>query len=804
MEGDDPPVATRQPITPPLTTGQKTAVLRLSKASVADFTRELEGLQERANQELNEAAVRAIRSTIRQAPKQDAPKVDLFANLRGRNREPGQQSPQCKITLKNPSKPAIQTSRSVIEITTDVERAPAYDYPSLEVDRLIPAPQTANAYQPHKGDILDEGRRQQWRNHIRELHESNIASLEGIPIRKKLKTMVHHERLLQAGLYLKLWLEENGCSVILDALRYLDKQQPELTEEIQQLTAKIRTAWASVYHKDGQVRNIQLEKVYLDEALNAIPTAEDVSAAPDDNNIYKRLACAICFKHVCEHGYYANDNQRQRFLTHDPPNPTPDTSRTPEPNPWYTRGKKRLRGLASDHEHQKPNWDHPNRRWDNVCGLRGCDHDGPCDNTCLCVKAELLCEKYCRCTTECCEWKFTGCACHSSSKNCFVGQEVKARRPLLKKGRAKPKVDACICVQLNRECDPDLCGTCGAREAADPLSTEPVHTCQNVTLTSGKSWRVAIGKSCTHGYGLFAAEKIPKHASVIEYTGELVSGIEGERRDAELRAPFEGTRAMSYMFTMIGNPESVGKSVWIDGAKYGNLSRYINSESRDSSLINLKPKHVIVNGTMRIVLVARRDIAPWEELFFNYGSHFFKGQGARKGKGGKKKGPGRLRKAEVAKDVPRAATATPNRAKAQEPALNTRARTAEAAVAGPSRLPPAEAELKPAERKSSRNVAMMHQNAPNKRAKTGPATSRGESPASETEISDSQGDDGSVDEEYEEEDEGEEGVEESPERESSSEVSSEAEDTDTVNHGHRQLRSGSNLVLRSRARRGMN
>ncbi|KAI6783069.1 [histone H3]-lysine27 N-trimethyltransferase EZH2 [Emericellopsis cladophorae] len=764
MEGDDLPVATREPITPPFTTGQKTAVLELSKTSVADLTRELEDLQERATQDFNEAAVRAIRSTIGQGAKQDAPKADLFANLRLKSQEPQQQSMQCRITLK--------TSHSVIEITTHKERAPAYDYPSLEVDRLIPAPQTANAYQPHKGDILDEGRRKQWRSHIRELHESNIASLEGIPIRKKLKIVVHHERLLQAGLYLESWLEENSCSVILDALRHPDKQQPELTEEIQHLTANIRAAWASIYHEDGQVRNIPIEKLCLDEALNAIPRAEDRFAAPDANSVYKRLACGICFKHVCEHGYYANDNQRQRFLTHDPPDPTLDTSRTPKPNPWYTRGKKRLRGLASDHEHQKPNWDHPKRRWDNVCGLRGCDHDGPCDDIC------------------------------PSGKNCFVGQEVKARRPLLKKGRAKSKVDACICVQLNRECDPDLCGTCGAREAADPLSTEPAHTCQNVTMNSGQSWRVAIGKSCTHGYGLFAAEKIPKHASVIEYTGELVSGIEGERRDAELRAPFEGMRAMSYMFTMIGNPNSIGKSVWIDGAKYGNLSRYINSESRDSSLINLKPKHVIINGTMRIVLVARRDIAPWEELFFNYGSHFFKGQCARKGD--KKKGPGRVYKATAAKDVSRPSTAIPNKTKAQEPALNTRARTAQAAVAGTRRLPPTEAEPKLAERKPPRNVAMRHQNAPSKRARTGPATtSRAESPAYETEISDSQGDDGSVDEEYEDEDEEEDGMDESTERESSSETSGEAEGTDSVDQGPRQLRSRSNLVLRSRGRRLM-
>jgi hypothetical protein len=100
MEGDGLPVPTREPITPPLTTGQKAAVLELSKTSVADLTGELAELRERATQDLNEAAVRAIQSAIGQAPKHNAHTVDLFANSRVTGQDHQEQSSLWRITSK--------------------------------------------------------------------------------------------------------------------------------------------------------------------------------------------------------------------------------------------------------------------------------------------------------------------------------------------------------------------------------------------------------------------------------------------------------------------------------------------------------------------------------------------------------------------------------------------------------------------------------------------------------------------------------------------------------------------------------
>ena len=117
MEGDDPPVAAREPITPPLTTDQKTAALALSKTSVADITREIQDSQERATQEFNKAGVRAIKSAMGQVAKQDIPKVDLFANLRRRSQEPQQQSTQCRII----SRVLNLSSRPVNTILTSIE-----------------------------------------------------------------------------------------------------------------------------------------------------------------------------------------------------------------------------------------------------------------------------------------------------------------------------------------------------------------------------------------------------------------------------------------------------------------------------------------------------------------------------------------------------------------------------------------------------------------------------------------------------------------------------------------------------------
>lgn len=289
----------------------------------------------------------------------------------------------------------------------------------------------------------------------------------------------------------------------------------------------------------------------------------------------------------------------------------PATEACPEPPkvkpvPWYDRKKKQLMGDWQDYT---VTHDHPNREITEPC-----HHDGPCTakNDCPCAKAHprvVMCERFCNCTAEECAIKFTGCGCHSSGRTCLQRQK-----------EGKP----CICVQLNRECDPVLCKGCGARERADPENAhdEQLHStgCQNVPLQRGLSKAVIVGKSQLEGcgYGLFTAEDIAQEEFVIEYTGELITHDEGVRREARRGDVFDESSTASYLFTLLDQ-----EGIWVDAAIYGNLSRYINHASEyDRKGCNITPKIMYVNHEFRIKFSALRDIKAGEELFFDYGENF--------------------------------------------------------------------------------------------------------------------------------------------------------------------------------------
>lgn len=243
--------------------------------------------------------------------------------------------------------------------------------------------------------------------------------------------------------------------------------------------------------------------------------------------------------------------------------------------------------------------------------IEPCHHDGPCSssNKCPCAIAKHMCERFCQCSAETCPYKFTGCACHSAGKTCYDKQK-----------EGKP----CICVLLNRECDPVLCKGCGAAERANQLNAhdDALHAtgCQNVAMQRGVSKAVLMGKSQLEacGYGLFTAEDIGENEFVIEYSGELITNDEGVRREARRGNVFDESKNTSYLFTLL---ETEG--TWVDAAIYGNLSRYINHAGEgDKKGANIIPKILYVNGEYRIRFSATRDIKAGEELFFNYGDNF--------------------------------------------------------------------------------------------------------------------------------------------------------------------------------------
>jgi uncharacterized protein len=107
-------------------------------------------------------------------------------------------------------------------------------------------------------------------------------------------------------------------------------------------------------------------------------------------------------------------------------------------------------------------------------------------------------------------------------------------------------------------------------------------------------FHLRAGRSRIHRWGVFAAERIPAHRKVIEYTGERIS-----RRETKRRA--EGP--LNYIFTL--------DSYWsLDGAVGGSGAEFINHCCEP----NIEAR--VVKG--HILYVSKRVIEPGEELTVDY------------------------------------------------------------------------------------------------------------------------------------------------------------------------------------------
>jgi SET domain-containing protein len=109
-------------------------------------------------------------------------------------------------------------------------------------------------------------------------------------------------------------------------------------------------------------------------------------------------------------------------------------------------------------------------------------------------------------------------------------------------------------------------------------------------------YRLRVGPSNIHRWGVYAAESIPARRKVIEYTGERIS-----RRETKKRSE----RELNYLFTL-------DKYWTIDGSVNGSGAQYINHCCEP----NLAAR--IVRG--HILYMSVRDIKRGEELTVDY--HF--------------------------------------------------------------------------------------------------------------------------------------------------------------------------------------
>lgn len=115
-----------------------------------------------------------------------------------------------------------------------------------------------------------------------------------------------------------------------------------------------------------------------------------------------------------------------------------------------------------------------------------------------------------------------------------------------------------------------------------------------------RAW--VVGRSPRHGRGVYAAARIAAGTRIIEYTGELISEAEGERRYPTAAG---GDEEPEHTYLLTLDADRV-----IDANVGGNAARFINHSCEP----NCEP---IAYGD-HMWIVAIRDIRPGEELAYDY------------------------------------------------------------------------------------------------------------------------------------------------------------------------------------------
>ncbi|KAK4744179.1 hypothetical protein SAY87_010491 [Trapa incisa] len=228
--------------------------------------------------------------------------------------------------------------------------------------------------------------------------------------------------------------------------------------------------------------------------------------------------------------------------------------------------------------------------WKRIAGGkdRSCKQYTPCGcqlvcgKECPCLDNSTCCEKYCGCSKSC-KNRFRGCHCAKS--------QCRSRQ--------------CPCFAAGRECDPDVCRNCWVSCGDGSLGEPPRHgdgQCGNMRLLLRQQQRILLAKSEVAGWGAFLKNSVNKNDYLGEYTGELIS-----HREADKRGKIYDRANSSFLFDL--NDQYV-----LDAYRKGDKLKFANH----SSSPNCYAKVMLVAGDHRVGIFAKDRIEASEELFYDY------------------------------------------------------------------------------------------------------------------------------------------------------------------------------------------
>ncbi|KAL2358772.1 hypothetical protein BJ546DRAFT_961064 [Cryomyces antarcticus] len=526
-----------------------------------------------------------------------------------------------KSRSKNPKEVSTEiTTYSTTRYSTDAVDVPQHDtYVSL------------------KRNILGENRKRlRYVPYLEDSDDNDRAANEGLE--RRLRKMYdftpneqrpgfvrHSEKARKLGPYVEAFLEELGCnfsdvlhfllapkdsdydqSLGEDTVRAYKRRADSCTEKFNRESRK----WVRVLKELPALtgpKKLAIAALACSAFLNVcryslwhVARKASCAVLPVSSSEQCLLkACRVCFLFDCQcHGEMKEEEHSGQYEWLSDDELAAQINRRTNVHTCSRRVEHSDDGRVSaieDGEHNSGYFYKGTRTWElhNRLPFYPCNHPGQsCEAAvCRCFEQQITCEKSCACP-QTCSRRFKGCTCstHPTRRVCF--QDAR-----------------CDCFQLNRECDPDFCGSCGAKDLLDPMNRYNEGAvkgkCSNVEIQRGVPKKTLLGNSEFHGFGLYMGEKVKQYQFIGEYKGEIIGTKEMIRREVVYAF-------MNTWYTFKLNPEQ-----GIDSKSAGNKIRFINnSDVKDT--INVHARAMMCNTVVRFGMFAARNIEEGEELFFSY------------------------------------------------------------------------------------------------------------------------------------------------------------------------------------------